>query len=939
MDDETSSNATGLSIADIQSALSSNDMKLSMLGMDACLMSGLETAYFLRDYYDYLVASSEEGMGSFSYQDILTAIARNLDTPDKIGKEAAMAALEYRYLQHRGTPAQIETWAVLDGKKAEAAAAALNELAKELYAFAESGDQKIKPVHEAIIYGAWLEARLRAKDYGVGEKDRNTNYDYVDAAAFLQRLEEELANMKETYKNDPEAAAYLEKLLSPGEGSSVLQRALEAVKDLTVANYSAERVSFVFSKGVIAGGKTVPDENTMKELYGDYFTSGTSLYIPYYNRNAIDAYTTGTKGSWAKGMELLFGKDSDYRKLMDGYLSYIQLSTEGPGNGEQKRRENLKKELMAGRRLLFDEKGEIARDENGNELYEEGEKGRIIGYDDILDMKWDQAGKDPQNKYLSIMIKADAYNDGELSSFTSGDPYRDLIDTSDAMKLYISRRVEAIRSDSSGDDSGKSWMLDIVIGERDVTVHSLDGVDSAIKVFSDLIQFTTYDAVQGTAVMKDDVGKEQRITEIVMPYHGVQDFDLEKAGAVDAALGLAPDKNRDYGAYTILRGSVTLNDANVNAPNDVCLVFGPDSTGKTVYLGAAERAAKTGSFPVGESAYNYNAISGIRGISIGHVFAAASATGSTTLDYAEPGYVILETNHYYPVTGDSEIVLKKGLSHSEVPGTSDQNLYYFGIAPGEEYNLEDVYLLNKPLGETKDAEDQGQIMYYEELTGTENVPEAGQEASGAGGELNNGKAVTSAMQQTGAGARNEGESTVEVTEMPPESEEQDEGGNDTDETITDGIIADETITDENAESESITGESTADETVTGENKDEAEPDEGSAEISEAGDGKENTSETAGEQNEQDPADESTGEAEDASSDSSSITQDPEDGKTEDSGNVESAGSEESSTEGSSAESGSSSTESSSTESSDTEGSSAESESGNAESSNESAGQE
>ena len=71
---------------------------------------------------------------------------------------------------------------------------------------------------------------------------------------------------------------------------------------------------------------------------------------------------------------------------------------------------------MAGRRLKLDEKGEIQTDENGNELYEEGEKGRIIGYDDILDMKWDQAGKDPQNRYLSIMIKADAYSEGELSN-------------------------------------------------------------------------------------------------------------------------------------------------------------------------------------------------------------------------------------------------------------------------------------------------------------------------------------------------------------------------------------------------------------------------------------------------------------------------------------------------------------------------------------------
>ena len=46
------------------------------------------------------------------------------DVLSKEHQQIIRTALEYRYVQHRGTPAQLETWAVLDGKKAEAAAAA-----------------------------------------------------------------------------------------------------------------------------------------------------------------------------------------------------------------------------------------------------------------------------------------------------------------------------------------------------------------------------------------------------------------------------------------------------------------------------------------------------------------------------------------------------------------------------------------------------------------------------------------------------------------------------------------------------------------------------------------------------------------------------------------------------------------------------------------------
>ena len=88
------------------------------------------------------------------------------------------------------------------------------------------------------------------------------------------------------------------------------------------------------------------------------------------------------------------------------------------------------------------------------------------------------------------------------------------------------------------------------------------GKSTLAKCINGLEEITSGELlVNGNSLKHNNVHQARRLGIITIP----QEFDLEKAGAVDAALGLAPDKNRDYGVYTILRGSVTLKDANVTA--------------------------------------------------------------------------------------------------------------------------------------------------------------------------------------------------------------------------------------------------------------------------------------------------------------------------------------------------------------------------------------
>lgn len=92
--DETTNDI--LTLAEIASALNNSnfnqDNKLGLLGFDACLMAGIESAYVLRDNAEFLVASqeSEPGFGwDYSFLETITKESSNLE----IGK----SIIDYYY--------------------------------------------------------------------------------------------------------------------------------------------------------------------------------------------------------------------------------------------------------------------------------------------------------------------------------------------------------------------------------------------------------------------------------------------------------------------------------------------------------------------------------------------------------------------------------------------------------------------------------------------------------------------------------------------------------------------------------------------------------------------------------------------------------------------------------------------------------------------------
>ncbi len=71
-----------LTLDEIQTAIRNVGVKFEMIGFDACLMGGLETACALSDFADYLIASEdfESGRG-WEYQNWLTVLGTNSSTP------------------------------------------------------------------------------------------------------------------------------------------------------------------------------------------------------------------------------------------------------------------------------------------------------------------------------------------------------------------------------------------------------------------------------------------------------------------------------------------------------------------------------------------------------------------------------------------------------------------------------------------------------------------------------------------------------------------------------------------------------------------------------------------------------------------------------------------------------------------------------------------
>ena len=673
-----------LHFEDIRSALENQDLKCSLIGLDACMMGTLEGAYYLKDWCDYIASTEEASVRDFAYEDLIKYIAGHLDSPDTLAKDAALKIVEDRYRRYHGDASAPQTAVAIDIGKAQNAAEELNQLSKALYEFAENKDlpDKVREERRSIVYESILQARLRSHYFGIDSKGKRDGFDYVDAGNFLTLLENEL-KIRQKSSADAETAEFLNSILDKNSGS--LSKTLQAVNDLSLANYAAWNDNFFFVNGLAEDDEE--GNRTLGNFKKDIWLCGMTLYIPYFNNSNLKEFRDPKENPWNSDLSLLFGDKSYYRKLIDAYTDqfiYLLPSTEGDKHQaqEEQRISNLKKELKAGRKLQLGEDGKPLKDKDGFDLYVEGDEGKVPSYADILSVAWQEgpaSGKNEEENILLIKIDPDAYEKLKPSGNSSNDPYLDLLDTLDTMTTFVTRCVEAVRRNAK-DGEDPNVQLDLVIGTKSVTYNSIDGVDSAIKIFGSTLENITCTRVNGTG---SDGSKTY--TQYVLPYHEVTDFDGDMVNLLNTLFGV--DKNRDTSEYTVLRGSVTLKDGSAS-PEDVCLVFGKDKNDKQVYLGAAERYMN----PAGsKDAYGYRTIKGtITEITFSHMVIDKGSNGHDTVKYADGIYDL--SSFVVPYTVSQAIYLASGEAKpEELPGSADQNTFHFGLTP--ELGVEDTFIV------------------------------------------------------------------------------------------------------------------------------------------------------------------------------------------------------------------------------------------------------
>ena len=870
--DDSPGKGKTLYFEEIRSSLEKQDLKCGLIGFDACLMSSTEGAYYLKDWCDYIVASEEISTGDYAYEELLKYIGGHLDD-SSLAKDTAMLAAEYKYIQYPGAIDLPATSAVIEAGKAESAAAELNQLSKDLYEFAENKDlpEDVRKERRNLVYNSILQARLRSLLFGHDVESGRYGNDFVDAGNFLDRLKAELTLCRENAA-DAETAAFLAGILDENNGS--LQKTIKAVDDLTLANYLAWNNNFYFVNGLPETDEKGND--TLRNIRTNIWLNGTSLYIPYFHNYSLQSYRDPKMNPWDSRFSLLFGDSSYYRKLIDAYtdefISLLPSEENGlHGKEEARRISNLKKELTAGRKLQLDKDGNPLKDKDGCDLYVEGDEGRVPGYADILEIGWKKeqaAGKNKNETILQVTINSDAYDKMKPSVNSTSDPFLDLLDTMDAMKAFVTRRVEGLWTDS---DSGKtsSVTLDVVIGETDVAYNSIDGVDSAINIF-----YSTLENAVSTRVNGGNGDGSKYYTQYVIPYHEVEDFAGDKERALNALLGV--DDKRNAGDYAVLRGSVILKEGTAS-PEDVCLIFGKDEIGNTVYLGAVERYEQTGN---DNEAFGFRSISGtITDVSFSHMVVDRDSSGTPTVIYADGKYDLDNILVPYSVSNGNQIYLVNDTSDAaQLPGNNEQNSYYFALAPAN--GLIDTYVLDGRVPDSDIANETGEIIKElpaDSATDNTGAQQTQQAAAAAARSARSAETVqepennTTVTADTAAGTADE--TTAAGTDVTAETAGDVSAEAADDATISENEVTDTTVSEdgENTDTAISEGEDSSDDTTVSEGGSSSDD----TTVSEGDDASDDTTVSEGD----DASDGTTGSKGDGSSEDSS---DPEDEGSDDS---------------------------------------------------------
>lgn len=267
-----------LEIPELASALSEAGLgennKLEFLGFDACLMGSIETAWSIKDYANYLIASQETEPGTgwdYSFLKFLNYF----DSGNDIGKAIIDTYFEanQKYVEQYPQMKADLTLSCLDLSKIEKVENSINVL------FAS--------VDENILNGAFAQvSRCRSNTKSFGKFSSIINYDLVDLVHLIELLSNEYEKESKTLLLDLDELIYYSKsniehadgisIYHPYDNMEQLKIWVEAYKKL---NFSAEYTKYIRNFGNILLN---PYDSTINSLSKNHFVfsdtqNGTEL--------------------------------------------------------------------------------------------------------------------------------------------------------------------------------------------------------------------------------------------------------------------------------------------------------------------------------------------------------------------------------------------------------------------------------------------------------------------------------------------------------------------------------------------------------------------------------------------------------------------------------------------------------------------------------------
>lgn len=442
---------------------------------------------------------------------------------DYLSYYLAIEIVEDRLLNYTGDENRLATGALFEAGKAGQSLTELNNVAEILNRLAAVDANNAKYVYDAVKY-----ARLKSEQVGSATTKSNAK-DYVDMKNFLQMLKAELA------------------------ASGLLAVSPELTKEIDIAIAAADEATYAtafnYAKNKVFYNLQDSDDVWYNQEFWNKVKGmelcGANIYVPYYQplSSEFNPYVS------TLGLQ-------DYNTLITNFSGYIN------SDAEKERKANLAKELLAG--YAGDDPGDV-----------------ITGYANMLGMTREQAA---DKKYLSVEVKPYDSN-STMSQYSSGDAYIDLVETMDTMLVYITRRVEAMCAVDGADD--QNIYIDVVIGSKTVTYENLNGLQSAVNIFTDDVNNTSINVVKRMILTDPNHPLEYEVYDYIVP------SDIEGYPVKDnliAQIGV----DGEASDYMSVKGTAI---SASGTPTVAYHLFKKNADGSFTYCGSAESATdETGQF-------------------------------------------------------------------------------------------------------------------------------------------------------------------------------------------------------------------------------------------------------------------------------------------------------------------------------------------------------